>query len=41
MIRPAGAHLRAVSLLLRFADAGATGALAGHDNHAVVESDAR
>ena len=40
MIRPAGAHLRAASLLLRFADAGATGALAGYDNHAIVESDA-
>ncbi len=39
LFRPAGAHLRAASLLLRFADAGATGALADFDKHAVVESD--
>jgi dienelactone hydrolase len=40
LIRPAGAHLRAASLLLRFADAGATGALADFGRHAVVESTA-
>jgi dienelactone hydrolase len=40
MIRPAGAHLRAASLLLRFADAGATGALAGFGKNEVVESEA-
>ncbi len=39
MIRPTRAHVRAASLLVRFADAGATGALAAYDNHAVVESD--
>ena len=39
MIRPARAHLRAGALLLRFADAGATGALASYDRHAVVESE--
>ena len=40
LIRPAGAHLRAASLLLRFADAGATGALAELGKHPVEESPA-
>ncbi len=40
LIRPAGAHLRAASLLLRFADPGATGALAELGKHPVVESPA-
>lgn len=40
LIRPAGAHLRAASLLLRFADAGATGALAELGKHPVEEAPA-
>ncbi len=40
LIRPAGAHLRAASLLIRFADAGATGALAELGKHPVEESPA-
>jgi dienelactone hydrolase len=40
LIRPAGAHLRAASLLVRFADAGATGALAELGKHPVEESPA-
>lgn len=40
LIRPAGAHLRAASLLIRFADAGATGALASLGKHPVEESPA-
>ncbi|UQA60934.1 alpha/beta hydrolase [Polyangium aurulentum] len=37
--RPAGRHLRAASLLLRFADANATGLVAGFGRHAVDESE--
>lgn len=35
---PAGAHLRAASLLVRFADPAATGALAGYNSAAVEEA---
>ena len=37
LIRPARAHLRAASLLVRFADANAAGALADFDRHAIGE----
>jgi pimeloyl-ACP methyl ester carboxylesterase len=37
LFREAETHLRAASLLLRFADAGATGALASYGKHAVHE----
>jgi dienelactone hydrolase len=40
LIRPARAHLRAGALLLRFAAGNTSGALAGYDDHRVVESDA-
>jgi dienelactone hydrolase len=40
LIQPAGAHLRAASLLVRFADANAAGALADFGKHAIVETDA-
>ncbi|RYE82443.1 MAG: alpha/beta hydrolase, partial [Myxococcales bacterium] len=38
LARPVDRHLRAASLLLRFADAGARGLVAGYGRHAITEN---